>query len=336
MNYKRNCFRILLSVLLCVCHNPSGMSHNMNSHDTYDDLKANFQQPAQKYGVNCWWWWLNGNVTKEAIRKDLEAMRLKNFQGAMIFDAGGHNQRGNKDIPSGPTFASKEWIELFSYALDEAKRLGLVMGFNIQSGWNLGGPCVTPQYSAKQLTYTERQVKGGKTISIQLDNPRKHNNFYKDIAVLAFPAEEENKTLNRISKLDLKMGYHELGGSAPDCRFLLEDEPQDKRAGNAKDIFMVSLKNVLNISNRMDDKGVLRWDAPERKWNILRIGYTCTRSVVSTSSGKWQGSVLDYMSKDAFDFYWNTVVKPIFSAIGEEHLGTTLKFMETDSWECGG
>lgn len=336
MNYKRNCFRILLSVLLCVCHNLSGMSHNMNSHDTYDDLKANFQQPAQKYGVNCWWWWLNGNVTKEAIRKDLEAMRLKNFQGAMIFDADGHNQRGNKNIPSGPTFASKEWIELFSYALDEAKRLGLVMGFNIQSGWNLGGPCVTPQYSAKQLTYTERLVTGGKTISIQLDNPRKHNNFYKDIAVLAFPAEEENKTLKRISKLDLKMGYHELGGSAPDCRFLLEAEPQDKPAGNDKDIFMVSLKNVLNISDRMDDKGVLRWDAPEGKWNILRIGYTCTRSVVSTSSGKWQGSVLDYMSKDAFDFYWNTVVEPIFSAIGEEHLGTTLKFMETDSWECGG
>src|SRR5690606_29976286 len=56
---------------------------------------------------------------------------------------------------------------------------------------------------------------------------------------------------------------------------------------------------------------------------------------VSTSSGDWQGYVLDYMSKDAFDFYWNDVVVPIFEALGD-HVGTTLKFLETDSWECGG
>ena len=41
------------------------------------------------------------------------------------------------------------------------------------------------------------------------------------------------------------------------------------------------------------------------------------------------------MSKDAFDFYWNDVVVPIFEALGD-HVGTTLKFLETDSWECGG
>ena len=67
-------------------------------------------------------------------------MKSKNFQGAMIFDAGGHNQRGNNDIPAGPLFGSDEWNKLFVFALDEAKRLGLEMGFNIQSGWNLGGP----------------------------------------------------------------------------------------------------------------------------------------------------------------------------------------------------
>ena len=85
----------------------------------------------------------------------------------------------------------------------------------------------------------------------------------------------------------------------------------------------------------MDADGNLNWEAPEGEWSILRIGYTCTDSHVSTSSGDWQGSVLDYMSKDAFDFYWNDVVEPIFKAAGD-HVGTTLKYMETDSWECGG
>jgi hypothetical protein len=76
-------------------------------------------------------------------------MKARHFYGAMVFDAGGQNQRGNKDIPAGPQFGSKEWNDLFVFALDEAKRLGLEIGFNIMSGWNLGGPCITPEYAAK-------------------------------------------------------------------------------------------------------------------------------------------------------------------------------------------
>jgi len=36
--------------------------------------------------------------------------------------------------------------------LDETTRLGLSVGFNIQSGWNLGGARVSSKYTAKQLT----------------------------------------------------------------------------------------------------------------------------------------------------------------------------------------
>ncbi len=119
--------------------------------NNYNYLKANFQNPSNESGINCWWWWLNGNVTKAAITKDLEAMKSRNFHGAMIFDAGGHNQRGNKDIPEGPLFGSDEWNELFVFALDEAKRLGLEMGFNIQSGWNLGGRGLLPNTQRSNL-----------------------------------------------------------------------------------------------------------------------------------------------------------------------------------------
>jgi hypothetical protein len=38
--------------------------------------------------------------------------------------------------------------------------LGLEIGFNIQSGWNLGGPRVTPQYAAKQLITNKGNNKG--------------------------------------------------------------------------------------------------------------------------------------------------------------------------------
>lgn len=306
-------------------------------HDiTYTYLKSKFKNPEQKYGVNCWWWWLNGNVTKEAITKDLEAMKSKKFQGAMIFDAGGHNQRGNRDIPPGPTFGSKEWNNLFLFALDEARRLGLEIGFNIQSGWNLGGPCITPQFAAKQLTFNKCLIKGGKQISMEIPQPSTRKDFYKDVALFAIPLSKTVQIENGIDNLDLKLGFHELGGSAPDCRFLLENNSNSNSNNGENGIsYKIKKEDILDITSKLGKDGIVQWDAPAGEWDIIRIGYTCTNSSVSTSSGSWQGSVLDYMSKEAFDYYWGSTIEPIFKTVGD-HVGTTLKYMETDSWECGG
>ncbi|HPY77566.1 MAG TPA: glycosyl hydrolase, partial [Anaerohalosphaeraceae bacterium] len=119
-----------------------------------------FQTPPTWAGVRCWWWWLNSNVTKEAITRDLQEMKAKGYSGAMIFDAGGAEQRGNAQVPAGPLFASPQWIQLYLHALSEAQRLGLELGLSIQSGWNLGGPNVTTDFAAKQLTWSEVQIKG--------------------------------------------------------------------------------------------------------------------------------------------------------------------------------
>jgi hypothetical protein len=311
-------------------------AQNINeSLKSLDLVKENFKAPPSTYGVNCWWWWLNGNVNKAAITKDLEAMKSRNFQGAMIFDAGGHNQRGNKDIPAGPLFGSDEWNELFVFALDEAKRLGLEIGFNIQSGWNLGGPRVTPQYTAKQLVFTEIKVLGNRKISQKLEVPEMRKDFYKDIAVLAIPLKEDARTTHVISDLNLKLGYQELGGSAPDTRFLLANDTPKDNGKVHESTYIVKQEEIIDLTSLMDADGNLSWNAPKGNWSIMRIGYSCTDAHVSTSSGDWQGSVLDYMSKEAFNFYWNDVVEPIFKA-ANDHVGTTLSYMETDSWECGG
>ncbi len=303
--------------------------------DVYHQLKENFKRPDAIYGVNCWWWWLNGNVTRKAITKDLEAMRSRNFHGAMIFDAGGHNQRGNRDIPKGPLFGSEEWNSLFVFALDEAERLGLEMGFNIQSGWNLGGPRVTPEYAAKQISFSETQLTGPKQVKVKLEPPLARKGFYRDIAVLAFPLDSTNVFMGKIAHLDLKLGFHELGGSAPDCRFLLYNDYKNPEIAKEEITNIIRLKDVQDISTHLNSQGYLNWDVPSGTWAVLRLGYTITNSHVSTSSGDWKGNVLDYMSKEAFDFYWSDVVEPILEAAGD-HVGTTLKYLETDSWECGG
>ena len=136
-----------------------------------DSLETGFRHPPRKAGIRCWWWWLNSNVTKDAITRDLEAMRDKGFSGALIYDANGANVRGNQQVPAGPTFASEEWVELFKHAIKEAGRLGLELGMSIQSGYDLGGPNVTLEMAAKTLTWSEIEVTGPTSYAKTLPEP---------------------------------------------------------------------------------------------------------------------------------------------------------------------
>jgi len=286
-----------------------------------------FKNPPSGYGIRCWWWWLNGNTTRETITRDLEQMKAKGFSGACIFDAGGAEQRGNGQVPEGPMFGSPAWKELYMHAIREADRLGLVMSLSIQSGWNLGGPDVTPAEAAKQVVISQTNAKGGKKVEVDLPQPKSRFDFYNDIVVLAIPAKTFS---NRppIRDFENKAATREVGWSVPETRPLLTDIPGTKGEEDA------SVEEVINVT-RYFKNGRLSWNAPAGEWTILRVGYTPTDAEVSTSSGKWQGHVIDYLSEKHFNRYWDTHVEPLLTAIGPM-AGKTLKYLQTDSFEGGG
>jgi hypothetical protein len=301
-----------------------------------DLLKSGFREPPHESGIRAFWWWLNGNVTKDAITRDLEEMKAKGYNGAMIFDADGSGQRGNERVPAGPLFASDAWTELFVHACEEARRLNLELSLNIQSGWNLGGPNVTPAETTQQLTFSETPVEGAGVIEKNLKQPVAVREFYRDVAVIALPLPAQDNpngiepgAVRPISKLKLKAATRELGMSAPDARYLLETSPAQPGE------IAIKRDHIRILSDQMDESGTLRWDVPEGRWVVLRVGHTATGSHVSTSSGKWQGSTLDYMNPDALRNYWQRNIDPIFRAIGPR-AGTTLAYVHTDSWEGGG
>jgi len=296
--------------------------------DTSGLSAAVFQQPPAAYGIRCWWWWLNGNVTQQSITRDLEAMKAKGFSGACIFDAGGQDQRGNGSVPEGPMFGTPAWQELFRHAVKEARRLGLVLSLNIQSGWNLGAPDVQPQEAAKRLTWSEKIITGADGSVQLLPLPPALQHFYRDIAVLAFPYRD-TAGIKPIAYLRQKAAFDEVGGSATDTRFLLNGDTTHNHHVHTLH------SEVQDITRYMDSTGALRWKAPPGRWVVMRFGYTLNGSAISTSSGQWQGLVIDYMSRVHFTRYWNTHVKPLLESIGPD-AGTTLRYLQTDSWELGG
>jgi len=125
---------------------------------------------------------MNGNISREGITADLEAMARVGVGGAQIFNV-------DCGIPAGPVrFMSPEWLRLFRHALEEAERLGIEICVHNCGGWSSsGGPWVRPEHAMQVLTWSETRVRGGETFRGVLPQPRSVWNFYRDIAVLAFP-----------------------------------------------------------------------------------------------------------------------------------------------------
>ncbi|MCX6924047.1 MAG: glycosyl hydrolase, partial [Verrucomicrobia bacterium] len=151
-----------------------------------DELAANFRSPPNESKPWCYWWWLNGAASKEGITRDFEEMRKQGISGALLFDAG----EAGPEAPRGPKFMSAEWRELYKHAVREADRCGIVLGVNLCSGWNAGGPWVNPEYAAKKLVAAETMVRGPGRLSVALPKPAVVQGYYRDIAVLAMPTAQ--------------------------------------------------------------------------------------------------------------------------------------------------
>ena len=292
-----------------------------------DPLESGWQNPPNDARLRAYWWWLNGNVTKASITHDLEQMKAKGFGGAVIFDANGASQDGNGTVPHGPTFFSSEWRELYKHTLREADRLGLEISLNIQSGWNLGGPVVTKEDAAKKYVWSEMKISGVTNREVKLSPPKSRENFYRDIAIVAYRVKKSAKhePLKNWKQKALQESLTPF--SAPDSSPLFAEIPATPGESDA------DVGDVLDLTTKLGVDGILKWDAPPGDWQIFRFGYTIgDHAYVSTSSDGWGGFALDVYSAAAFQNYWNKIVEPLIADAGPL-AGKSLKYLHTDSWE---
>jgi len=146
-------------------------------------LAEEFRDPPASARPWVYWWWLESNVSREGITRDLEEIRRAGIAGALIFDAGSSSYRGMKQTAPGPEFMGAEWRALFAHAVREADRLGLELGFNLGSGWDCGGPWVPPELGAQKLVWSETRVEGPRTFEGPIEKPAGS----RDVAVVAIP-----------------------------------------------------------------------------------------------------------------------------------------------------
>lgn len=279
-----------------------------------DALRLGFKNPPASAKARTWWHWLNGNVTKEGITADLEAMQRVGIQEAQVFNVA-------LGQPEGPaTYLGPEWFEMLRFAATEAQRLGMELAFHNAAGWSSsGGPWVTPERSMQKVVFREVSLNGGGVIRLQLPRPEVVRNYYRDIAILAFP---KPTTRIRIDDLDIKT----LSG-----RVRNQVVPDAKAIAPAA---VVKSSQILDLSARVSEDGTLEWVAPEGEWVVLRLGHTSTGKQNRPAGKGGRGLECDKMSKEAVDAFWEGGVAPILTALGPL-AGTVVNNCLIDSYEVG-
>jgi len=152
--------------------------------------------PSGDYRPGAFWCWLNGNMSKEAITRDLQEMKAKGMGRAEIWDVAAINNKDNY-IPAGPAFMSDSSVALIRHALKEGERLGMKIGMVGSSGWNAGGTWVEPDWASKQLYFSEADITGPFKGTLNIPFPEVPKRcpkdetgmplFWKEVAVVAVP-----------------------------------------------------------------------------------------------------------------------------------------------------
>jgi hypothetical protein len=140
------------------------------SADTLGDtLKVAFRDPPASARPRVWWHWMNGNISKDGIAKDIAWMKRVGIGGMQTFDA---NLQTPQVVDHRVVYMTPEWKDAFRFAASEADRQGLELAIASSPGWSeTGGPWVKPEDGLKKLVWSETAVPAGKRFAGKLAAP---------------------------------------------------------------------------------------------------------------------------------------------------------------------
>ena len=129
-------------------------------------VEGEFQNPPNSARPRVWWHWMNGNITVEGIKADLDWMNKVGIGGFQNFDI---DLQTPVVVPNRLPYMTPGWKEAFRFTAREADRRGLELGIASSPGWSeTGGPWVRPEDGLKKLVWSATPVSGGKRFSGKL------------------------------------------------------------------------------------------------------------------------------------------------------------------------
>jgi hypothetical protein len=321
-----------------------GCTTEMPAGPGYEQLAASFEHPPDSARPGVYWYFMDGNLSREQMTADLESMKEVGIGNLVFLEVNVGVPRGKVD------FLSEEWQQLFTHAVREAERLGIVITIGVGPGWTgSGGPWVEPERSMLHLVATSTVLSGPGKAHVILPVPEPRRPFFgvegltpkmkeqwmgyhEDVRVLAFPSPT---AAGEISDIDEKALYYRAPySSQPGVKPYL---PAPAGFPGMPDGAAIDPGKILDVSAYMQADGSFTWDVPEGNWTIMRF---CTRNngaVTRPAPEPGLGFECDKFNASTFDEHFDAFLGKLMARTGDPDKGMQggWKFLHMDSWEMG-
>jgi hypothetical protein len=201
-----------------------------------DSLLKNFKTPPNAAKPRVWWHWMNGNISKEGIQKDLDWFTRVGIGGFQNFDAALFTP---VVVPTKIVFMTPAWKDAFKFTTALANKKGLEMAIAGSPGWSVtGGPWVAPGDAMKKYVWTETRIKGGEAF----------------LGKLAQPSDATGKFQNvQVSKAGFMSAFiGEIPAYYQDAMVIAYKLPENEKAVTAFNPKISSSSNNFNIKDLTD------------------------------------------------------------------------------------
>ena len=295
-------------------------------------LKEAFQNPPDSAKPGVYWYFMDGNLSREEMTKDLESMKKVGISNLIFLEVG-------IGVPRGPVdFMSDEWQDLFVHAVREAERLGIKILLGAGPGWcGSGGPWVKLGESMKHLVFSETEVVGNQKVDISLPVPEQRstpwhtmkNDYYEDVAVYAIP----NSAVPVIADINEKALYErDPYSSKPNVKPFL---PALASYVELEKNTILEHTEIVNVTEFLQASGHLVWDVPAGKWTIIRMGKRVTGASSRPAPEPAIGLESNKMDTLAFRNHLRNYTDILLEKTSPRKEGVGWTGFHMDSWESG-
>lgn len=228
-----------------------------------DPLKSGFENPPSSARPRVWWHWMNGNITQEGIKLDLEWMHRVGLGGFQNFDAALSTPQVVKERLA---YMTPQWKEAFKYAITLGDQYGMEMAIAGSPGWSeTGGPWVPPSEGMKKYVWSETVVEGGKPFTGTLAHPPTVTGAFQNLGIHdMLPAPEGSKAAPQFYGDGPVVAYRRAAEDAS----VESLHPKVTFSGGSPDIAMLNDGDLekttkIPIPKEPGESAWIQWEFPE-------------------------------------------------------------------------
>ena len=248
-------------------------------------LHAQVKWPAVTKTTKPWtrWWWEGSAVNKQDLTWNLEQYQQAGLGGVELTPIYGVHGYEKQFV----NFLSPQWMQLFTYTLSEAKRLGVGVDLANGTGWPFGGPWVTDSDASKTIYLKTYTVNGGEQLKDTIEYNqealvRTANNKPAAIDTILKPVYI-NKNLQALA-----LDQIQYPGKLPlKIAIAYSDD-----------------KKAIDITKQVDINGKLNWTAPPGKWTLYALFEGLHGKMVERAAPGGEGYAIDHFSATASTNYF--------------------------------